>query len=356
MAKYSLSRISRFLEAFEGAEIHVGVDVHKRSYSVAVRRVDGAFETWVSPADPQAFAQSLLELDVPIHCVAYESGPTGFALSRAIGEAGMTCIVAAPNKIPRPASTGVKTDRLDCIKLADFAAKGMLKSIAIPTTQEESERSLIRRREQVVAGIRRIKHRVKSFLLFTGIPEPRGLGQWSKRAVEQLSVVQMEPAAKLTLDSMLRELKWKQQELHEVMVSIRALMAEEHHAAAVERMCSVVGVGITIASTFRLELFRPERFNRKEEVASYLGLAPTVRHSGERSPSGRLVPVGQKHLRSLLIEAAWMWQAKVPEVKKLYAKFLARTGIAQKAIAAIAHRLAIALWRLSLPINQHQTA
>ena len=96
------------------------------------------------------------------------------------------------------------------------------------------------------------------------------------------------------------------------------------------------------------ELFRPERFRRSEEVTSYLGLAPTVRHSGEKTPRGYLAPVGQTRLRSLLIEAAWLCRAKDPYARDIYTKLLSRTGIPQKAIAALARRLAIILWRLSI--------
>jgi transposase len=42
--------------------------------------------------------------------VTYEAGPTGFGLARAITEAGMECVVAAPSKLQRPAGDRVKTD------------------------------------------------------------------------------------------------------------------------------------------------------------------------------------------------------------------------------------------------------
>lgn len=347
MAKVSISKIQAFVEAASKSGLDVGVDVHKRTYSVAIRRVDGQSLTWTGAADPGALIDKLAGFNVPIRGVAYESGPTGFGLARAAQRAGLRCIVAAPSKILRPVSTGAKTDRLDCLKLADLAAKGMLKSIAIPTEEEEAERSLVRRRFQIVDGIRTIKQRIKSHILFFGVPEPSGLGNWSNAAVEQLSFAPMKPAAKLALDSQLRELRWLQAELAHVAADLKALM-EGRHKCIWERLQSVPGVGVTVATTFLLELFRPKRFHSKEEVASYLGLAPTVRHSGDRSPRGRLVPVGQKRLRSLLVEAAWIWKAKVPKAGELYGKLLARTGVPQKAIAAVARRLAIHLWRLSV--------
>src|SRR5919107_1285744 len=45
--------------------------------------------------------------------VAYEAGPTGFGLARALTAAGIQCVVAAPGKIPRAAQDRVKTDRRD---------------------------------------------------------------------------------------------------------------------------------------------------------------------------------------------------------------------------------------------------
>jgi transposase len=49
-------------------------------------------------------------LPAPVR-VAYEAGPTGFSLVRALWAAGVECVVAAPGKIERPAQDRVKTDR-----------------------------------------------------------------------------------------------------------------------------------------------------------------------------------------------------------------------------------------------------
>ncbi len=56
-------------------------------------------------------------------------------------------------------------------------------------------------------------------------------------------------------------------------------------------------------ATFALEVFSPQRFDNSKQVASYLGLAPTVRQSGEKTQKAKIKPCGQKYLRSLLIEA-----------------------------------------------------
>src|SRR6266508_6226701 len=55
-------------------------------------------------------------LPAPVR-VAYEAGPTGFELARALAAAGVACVVAAPGKIERPAQDRVKTDRRDAERL-----------------------------------------------------------------------------------------------------------------------------------------------------------------------------------------------------------------------------------------------
>ena len=45
--------------------------------------------------------------------MAYEAGPTGYGLARALLVAGVDCVVAAPGKIERPAQDRVKTDQRD---------------------------------------------------------------------------------------------------------------------------------------------------------------------------------------------------------------------------------------------------
>jgi len=356
MAKYSLSSLQQFVSGFEKQPFWIGLDVHKRSYYVSLLRNDGQHTTWVTTASPASFTNQILHLNINIAAVAYETGPTGFALARVLESAGLRVIVAAASRIPRSVTAGAKCDRLDCIKLADYTSRGMLKPIAIPTADEEAHRALLRRRHNLVDSIRRSKQRIKSLLLFHGVNEPKEVTGWSGQAKEVLLTLPMEPGSQLTLESYLRELTFHQTELRRVERELRQLIASTKQNQSAQYLQTVPGVGPTVSTTYVLEMFCPERFNRAEEVASYLGLAPMVHHSGGRTPRGRLVPVGQKRLRSLLIEAAWMWKIKDPTAAELYNRLLARSGVAQKAIAAVARKLAIILWRLLIEQRPYRIA
>ena len=338
----------KFQSIEPGATVWIGVDVHKRSYHVAIRLSDGWTDTWVCSANPKGLVDQIKEMKVKVALIVYEAGPTGFNLARVVQAEGMPVCVVAPSKVLREARRGAKTDRLDCIRLAEYGAMGLAKPIAIPSENEEAHRTLIRRRHQVVDGTRRIKQRIKSFLLNLGIQEPQGLTRWGRRAVSELMDIEIHPTARVTLDSLLRELKYHHEELQSIDSRLEELAKMEEHRESIEQLRTVPGVGPVIALSYKLEMFRPERFNRAEEVASYLGLAPTVAQSGEAKARGRIHPTGQTRLRSLLIEAAWMWKSKDPGAQQWYGSVLARCGVAQKAITALARKLSVILWRISV--------
>jgi transposase len=310
--------------------------------------------TQVCPADPQGLVEQLQRLSIRVSAVAYEAGPTGFGLARALRAAGIEVLMAAPNRIPRAVTPGAKTDRLDCQRLAEYTAKGLIRSIAVPTPEQEAQRSLQRRRHDIVDSVRRCKQRIKGFLLFLGLPEPKEVEHWQRGAAEAVLALPMEPHARLTLESHLRELTFYRDELSKVEEQLRQMARQNSLVLAC--LQSVPGVGEVVARTFLLELFGPERFHRAEEVSSYLGLAPMVRHSGEKAPPGRLRPAGQTRLRSLLIEAAWTWRLRDPYARDLYNRFLGRMGIPQKAITAVARKLAVILWRLYLERRPYRPA
>ena len=348
MAATNLSALQSFVVPYHSEPFWIGIDVHKRSYHLALIRADAKTFTLVASAAPEKLVEQLRYLEIKIAGVAYEAGPTGFCLARALEAEHIPVIVAAPSKVPRSISAGAKTDRLDCLKLALFASKGLLRPIAVPTAQEEAERALCRRRHQLVDSIRRCKQRIKGFLLYHGFEETESLRRWHTDYPEQIAALPLETEGRLTIESHLRELTFFESELCSVIDQLGHMNKHPRHQRVIKSLTSVPGVGKIVATTFHTELFRPERFNRGEEVASYLGLAPTVRHSGEKTPRGYLVPVGQTRLRSLLIQSAWIWRAKDPYAQEIYNRLLSKSGVPQKAIAALARRLAIILWRLSI--------
>lgn len=124
-------RLARFVRAIGDSAVYVGIDVHKKTYSVALFCPDrNLTEGYVCPADEAGLAEQLRGLGCVIVHVVYESGPTGFSLARRLIDAGFCASVVAASRIPRVSAAAAKTDRIDAAKLAIYSARGLLHAIA----------------------------------------------------------------------------------------------------------------------------------------------------------------------------------------------------------------------------------
>src|SRR5512144_782221 len=201
----------------QGEAVHVGVDVHKASYSVALysdRR--GLIATWVQPARPEVLLERLRPLREGIAQVVYEAGPTGFGLARRLRAEGYKAQVIAPSKLLAPVGPEAKSDRLDCRRLAQLSAKGLLRPVRVPTEQEEADRQVLRLRGQLVRKSRTAQQQIKGFLLQHGIAEPAGLDHWSKRSVAALRQRELTSGLRSCLDVLLDEREHAEREVARV--------------------------------------------------------------------------------------------------------------------------------------------
>jgi transposase len=331
-----------------GETVHIGVDVHKATYHVAVLSAErGLLATWVQPARPELLIERIGPIKGQVAGLVYEAGPTGFGLARRLRAEGLPAQVIATSKVLAPVGPEAKCDRLDCRRLALLASKGLLHPVRVPTPQEEADRQVLRLREQLVRKARSIQQQIKAFLLQHDIAEPDGLAHWAERAVEALRRLEVLPELRLCLDVMLDELGHAQGQVKRVTKHLEGLALAERHRAASGVMRSVPGVGLITAMTFRLELPEPGRFDHAGQVARMAGLAPMVRQSGETRREGGLIRSSSARLRTALVEAAWRWVACDEAAKAVYRRLVGNTGSGKKAIVGVARRLGVLLWRLS---------
>ena len=137
----------------------VGLDVHARSVVAhAIDEDSGLVIRETLVPDAATIVSWLQGLAPPVR-VAYEAGPTGFGLARAITAAGMECVVAAPSKLQRPAGDRVKTDARDAAHLAKLLRLGEVVAVNVPGVGTEAARDLVRAREDARSDLMRARHR-----------------------------------------------------------------------------------------------------------------------------------------------------------------------------------------------------
>ncbi len=147
----------------------VGLDVHARSVGAAATdRVTGEVgQTRLTPSHEHILSW-LSDLPGPV-AVAYEAGPTGFGLYRALTEAGIRCEVVAPSKLQKPSGDRVKTDARDAVHLSRLLRLDEVTSVSIPSVTQEAARDLVRAREDCRGDLMRARHRLSKLLLRHGI-------------------------------------------------------------------------------------------------------------------------------------------------------------------------------------------
>lgn len=109
-----------------------------------------------------------------------------------------------------------------------------------------------------------------------------------------------------------------------------------------------MGSGPIVSLAFTATIDIPARFKSSKAVGPALGLTPILNQSGESNRVGRISRCGDGMMRTLLYEAAqvmltrtitWLWL-------KAWAMNIAKRRGKQKAIVALARRLAVIMHRM----------
>ena len=141
----------------------IGLDVHRATIAVAVAEEDGPPSSYGTIAnDPTAVRKLMVRLGGPeVRLrVAYEAGPTGYALHRQLTRLGIDCVVVAPSLILVRPGDKVKTDRRDALKLARLLRSGDLTAVWVPDQEQEALRNLVRARADAKVDELRARHRL----------------------------------------------------------------------------------------------------------------------------------------------------------------------------------------------------
>jgi transposase len=287
----------------------VGLDVHASKVVAAMLDAEtGELRFAKTGGETAKTVELCASLESPVK-VAYEAGPTGFGLARALTAAGIECVVAAPGKIPRAAQDRVKTDRRDSEHLVRLLLAGKLEPVRVPTGAEEAMRDLVRAREDVRGDLMRARHRVSKMLLRHDQRFAAGQQAWSQRHRDWLARLELEdPVAQLVLRDYLASVEALVIRRDELERRIEELVPNSPWSELVPRLRCLRGIDTLTAVGLCAEVGDFERFARAGELMSYLGLVPSEHSTGERRRLGAITKTGSRHARRLLVEAAWHYR------------------------------------------------
>ena len=287
----------------------VGLDVHAaKVVACVVDAESGEMSVRRLPGDTTKVVSFCAGLPGPTR-VAYEAGPTGFGLSRALHAAGIGCVIAAPGKIERPAQDKVKTDRRDAERLVRLSMIDSLYAVQVPTSEEEALRDLVRAREDLRGDLMRARHRMGKLLLRHDVRYDGTSDTWSHRHRQWLSMVRLpERGAQATLLDYLGAIDALIIRRDQLEATIAELAPLSPWAEAIARLRCMRGIDTLSAVGLCAEIHGFERFEHPKQLMSYVGLVPSEHSSGQTRRQGAITKSGSQHARRLLVEAAWHYR------------------------------------------------
>ena len=330
---------------FSGQDIYVGLDIHKKNWTVSIFTKD--FEHKTFSQNPEAtILANYLSRNFPgaNYHSTYEAGYCGFWIHETLKAHGINNVVVNPADVPtKDKERKRKNNRVDCRKLARSLRSGDLEPIYVPKRPALEDRSLLRARRIASKQQTRYKNQIKGYLSFFGIkiPEQFKDGRWSGAFIQWLENIPMEKqTGKTAFRFYLDELKHYRKRLAYLNRELRQLAAHDLYREKVDVLITIPGVGTLIAMILVLELVEIDRFKNLDKLASFVGLVPSEHSSGEDDDVNmtEITPRSHHYIRTILIEAAWVAVRKDPALTMCYTE-LTKRMIGKKAIIRIARKL-----------------
>lgn len=319
--------------SYIGKKVSIGIDVHRKQYTVTVV-VDGIkVDVSTMRADPEVLITYIKRRYEGAEVrSAYEAGFSGFGLHRRLTLAGIANIVVNAASIAVAVRDRVKTDRRDSLKIATQLDCNQLKGIRIPSEEEEAKRALHRTREQHVRQMSRLRNQIRMKLYQFGYD----LGEYfsAKRVreiVAQLNFTEVKEAI-LSLLAMWENTK------AEVEKFKKLLQAQADLDPLEARYRSIPGIGRITSRTLSTELGNMSQFLNERQLFSFVGLTPSEKTSGETSQRGHITKQGNSLLRKILVQSAWIAVRRDPWMSREFMRLAHKLG-KRRAIVAIARKL-----------------
>lgn len=291
----------------------------------------------------------------------YEAGWSGFWLARWLITKGIEVYVVQPSSVPvdrrmrRAKSDGIDAELLLRTLLAWLRGEPRVCSmVPIPDEADEDARRRVRERAELVSERVRLANRIGAVLATLGVDDYNPLLQSRRRRLVDLRTGLGEPIppnARAKIERLLSRLELVLTQIAELerdRDAVATATAPNETGKMIQQLCTLRGIGVQSATVLVHEAF-VRRFANGKALGSYAGLTATPYSSGGIEREQGIGKAGNRRLRTVMVELAWLWQRYQPGVAQV-AWFRERTGstgrrVRKVMVVALARKLLIALWR-----------
>ncbi len=324
---------------------YAGLDVSVKETSVCI--VDEAGTICCEgkvPSHPEDLARLLGDPAWRLVRVGLEAGPLSQWLFSGMAETGLPviCIETRHTKAFLKAQVN-KSDRNDARGIAQMMRVQLFRPVHVKTLTSQKHRALLTAhkllQEKFIAIENDIRGLLRNFGLKVGSVSVLKFDHRIRELVEGLP----------DLVEIMEPLLASRKQLREAFMALhRRLLVIVRDDAVCRRLMTIPGVGPVVSLAFRSTIDSPARFTNSKAVGPALGLTPVLHQSGESHRLGRISLCGDEMMRHLLYEAAQVMLTRVQRWSwlKAWAMSIAKRRGLQKAIVALARRLAVIMHRM----------
>lgn len=225
-----------------------------------------------------------------------------------------------------------KTDKIDAQKLAEGLRRGDLPVVHVPDKETRADRRLVAFTHWHSQQSTRVKGKIRSLLLMHRLecPFSNVTGMGARKWLKEEALSKMDEQSQMILRMLMEqeELLRKQRQEVDKRVAERA----KSYAEA-ELIESIPGVGKFGVLAILSCIAGIARFERPEQLSSYIGTCGSVHQSGEKLRLGGLTKRGNVHVRWALSQALQHLHRKDAKARKRYLKLKRKkpTGVARGA-------------------------
>ena len=320
-------------------EEYIGLDVSMKDTAVSIRRDGKRIWRGKCASDPAVIADLLRKHAPSAKRVIFETGPLSVWFYHALCAEGLPaiCIDARHAKAALDMAAN-KTDANDADGLAHLAEVGFYREVRVKGFDSMLTRTLVSARTRLVRITTELSNQIRGLMKTFGLVVPAGKGSKFDEHVRALLDDQKDLAAIVlpVLEA------WRSMRLRAAELG-RQLIADARKSEACQLLMSIPGVGTVTATSFTTAIEDPNNFRKSRSVGAWLGLTTRRYQSGQVDYDGHISRRGDRHVRSLLYEAATVILTRSSAESGLRTWGLAlreRVGF-KRAAVAVARKLAV---------------
>lgn len=322
--------------SYEGKKVFIGMDVHKRTYTLSCVSEGELVKRCTMEASPEKVVEFIGRYFGGSEVTSgYEAGFSGYILHRHLVGNGIENKVVNAGSIEIASRDKVKTDKRDSLKIALQLESKRLQGITIPSEERESRRLITRTREQVLDNRRRLMNQIRMKFHQFGLIRLEEQGVLSLLKVARILRGDLRAELRITIGCLVNLWKSTNQEMKVLNKELKS-QAEKDGFEGTYR--SIPGFGGVTARVLSNELGDMREFSNERKIFSFTGLTPREFSTGDNRRLGHISRQGSSRLRATLVEAAWRAIRRDPALNQDFLRLANKSG-KKRAIVAIARKL-----------------